>query len=209
VPELGKLIPPSQGRQRVEATNKIQLTNGWYQGRIVDVWIYSVDENGKYTKQDTGEKKVSIKVSLLAAGGVDSGIVLDWRRRAYLSKQSHFALALASLTGLQPGSDEMRRFDSDKLIGMAVEVQTQQADEYVNITAFKPGMPLNRPPMPAVQPNAVPSSARAPRAAAPAAASRQQYAPPQSATSGYDDGGGHYDNPDEDDEYWRSLEDAR
>ena len=130
--KLGNAIT-SHNTTRVQADNKVPLPAGTYFGSIVDVWIYNVDFEGKFTKEQTGEQKVSIKV---AVDGTP--YILDRRMRAYLSPKSHFAKLIGALSGLEPGSEAMREFDTDGLKGRRVAILVSRKDIYANIDSILP-----------------------------------------------------------------------
>ena len=130
--KLGNAIT-SHSTTRVQADNKVPLAPGTYFGSIVDVWIYNVDFDGKFTKEQTSEQKVSIKI---AVDGTP--YVLDRRMRAYLSPKSHFAKLIGALSGLEPGSEAMREFDTDGLKGMRVTILVSRKDIYANIDSILP-----------------------------------------------------------------------
>ena len=130
--KLGNTIT-SHNTTRVQADNKVPLPAGTYFGSIVDVWIYNVDFEGKFTKEQTGEQKVSIKV---AVDGTP--YILDRRMRAYLSPKSHFAKLIGALSGLEPGSEAMREFDTDGLKGRRVTILVSRKDIYANIDSILP-----------------------------------------------------------------------
>jgi hypothetical protein len=134
MPILGQVVPQKKQRERIEATNKQEIPNGTRKAEIVDVWVYNVDADGRYTAEKTGELKVSLKIRF----DKRPDIVLDKRMRCYISKKARFALLIQSLTGIQSGSDEMKAFDTDDLIGMKVLVTTEYKEPYTNVTDIIP-----------------------------------------------------------------------
>jgi hypothetical protein len=134
MPVLGQVVTRRAKREIVQATNKIQIKDGTRKARIIDVWIFNVDSDGKFTKEKTGEQKVAIKIRF----DKRPDIVLEKRMRAYLSPKSRFAQLIQSLTGIEAGSDEMMAFDTDKLVDMDVLVTTEYKEPYTNITTITP-----------------------------------------------------------------------
>lgn len=134
MPVLGQVVTQRAKRNIIQATNKVEIKNGTRRAKIVDVWIFNVDSDGKFTKEKTGEQKVSVKVQFVKR----SDIVLEKRMRCYLSAKSMFAKLIQTLTGIEAGSEQMAGFDTDKLIGMDVLVTTEFAEPYTNVTAITP-----------------------------------------------------------------------
>jgi hypothetical protein len=130
---LGKTITQKSGT-RIKADNKIQIQDGTRRAKIVEIWIYNVDADGKWTAEKTAEQKACVKVQFIKR----PDLVLEKRMRAYLSKNSHFAKFIQSLTGIEAGSDEMLQYDTDKLLGMDVFVTTKYEEPYTNVTAIAP-----------------------------------------------------------------------
>lgn len=167
MPILGDVAPPpgKGGKKHPDTVSKIKLNppTGTARGRFTDFWFYDVNERGLFAKkgEEVAGKKVRIAFELLKHRD-DKGnpIVLEKRMKVYLGEKAAFAQFIGAFTGLAPGSDEMKAFDTDRLLNVEAFAQYEhKAKEGVDYTDIKSFFPLEES-----EPAAAPPQGNDPRA---------------------------------------------
>lgn len=136
---VGDQLPPPRsggGSGDIKSDNKTYIPDATRLAEIVEVWVYSVDDKGAFTRDNTGKKKARVKFQFVTR----RDIVLDKRFPFYLGEKSHWSIFLEAVTGIPATKDytdnpsPQRNIDIDNdVLGKQVLITTKFSDPYTDI----------------------------------------------------------------------------
>ena len=124
----------------LKATPKASIPNGVYPGKIADVWVFNVNEEGRYTQEATDRQKISIKFTL----DEEPGVVPERTMSYFSGERSYYGKFLQGFKGLKAGSKESRDFNPTTLEGQPCLVQIVRNEPYANVENVLPSGPSGR-----------------------------------------------------------------
>lgn len=129
-------MPRSDGEPSkfLKATPKASIPNGIYPGRIADVWVYNVNEEGRYTQESTDRQKISIKFTL----DDEPGVVPERTMSYFSGERSFYGKFLQGFKGFKAGSKESRDFNPKTLEGEPCLVAIVRNEPYANVENVLP-----------------------------------------------------------------------